>query len=129
MSFTATFKSQLSAAGVILGGTGASKQGSGELRVNEDFAAATVDQLVNVASIVAQQKAFGLLASVDMTIKTNNAGAPTDTINLLAGEEIVWHDGLASVFPNPFTADITDLFVTSVLAGNLQIYILEDATP
>lgn len=69
-------------------------------------------------------------ATVDMTVETNDAETPDDTITLKAGKALTWelnesHFGAGGV---PFSANVTALFVTSVAAGVLTISPIVDPT-
>ena len=56
-----------------------------------------------------------------LTLKTNSSSAPDDTITITAGVPLVWHyqSGLA----NPFTADVTSIFLTNAGATAANVYI------
>jgi hypothetical protein len=61
--------------------------------------------------VVANLQSVYLLSNVDVTIKTNDATTPASTINLKANKPILWF--VDSGYTNPFTADVTQLFVSN----------------
>lgn len=69
----------------------------------------------DVAFPFARLKSYVLYSPVAMTIKTNSSGAPDDTIALPAGELVAWNT--SSLHPKLFTADVTQFFITNVLAA------------
>jgi len=123
---------------LTLGWSGDGRELAKEIEVTADGAIAprqiavpdeSVDLLVNLAIDYSQLKAIILLATVDMTIETNDGSSPDDTIALRANEPYVWHDN--AYWANPFTADVTALYVTNAsgAAGTLYVDGLEDASP
>lgn len=64
----------------------------------------------NFALDISQVKALMIWAAggLGMTLKTNSASTPTDTLVLVENEPVVWSPGLNSA-TNPITADITSL--------------------
>lgn len=79
--------------------------------------------------LIADLKSIFILATQDMTLKTNSSGAPPETLDLLAGKPYVWHEG--SYFANLLATDITKFFVTNASGadGQLDVEALYDATP
>ena len=73
-----------------------------------------------------QVKSFIIKSAVACTIKTNSSSVPDDTITLVAGEPLQWRDGDA--FDNPFTADVSSIFISAAAAGAFQMYVLHDPT-
>lgn len=73
-------------------------------------------------------KSFFVSSDQDVTIKTNNSGAPIDTLTVKANKPIVWMDGIGIA---PITADITSLFITNASGSAASIKILAgwDPTP
>lgn len=89
---------------------------------------ATADQKA-VSIDVSQIKSLFFTSTRDVTVKTNNSGAPDDTLSLKAGKPLVWWDD--SGYSCPLTTDVTDLFVANASGGNATLQlrmILEPAT-
>jgi hypothetical protein len=57
-----------------------------------------------------------------LTLKTNNSGSPTDTLNLVVGSPIIWFPGGA--IANPFTGDVSSLYLTNTTALNAFRFIV-----
>jgi LysM repeat protein len=74
-------------------------------------------------------KFFYMLASVDMTVKTNSTSAPGNTIALVANKPYYW--AYDSGIAQPLAADVTTIYasVPGGSAGTLQVRSMEDATP
>jgi hypothetical protein len=72
---------------------------------------------------VASTQAIFLLSSSNLTLKTNSASSPGNTINLVAGVPLMW-DASAGYYPCPFTVDVTGFFCTCTAAALLQASIL-----
>jgi len=116
---------------------GANERVDGEVTItadseaNADIALAIddADVQVNLSVIVAQLKSLYIKATTGVTIKTNDAETPDDTINLVEGQVLQWDTD--SPFANPFTEDVTALYVSEndSTAGELTIRTLQDATP
>lgn len=83
--------------------------------------------LVNVGIPYANLKAIFLLATVAMTLKTNDSGDPDDTIELAANVPLAWITG--GTGSNPFTVDVAAIYVTAAAAGTLKIIGGYDPTP
>jgi hypothetical protein len=56
---------------------------------------------------------------MDCTVKTNSTSAPGNTLNLKAGRDHSWERS-PGYYPNPFTADVTVLYITTVAAGRIR---------
>lgn len=68
---------------------------------------AEYDQTLTVAAL----KSVVLYSDQALTIKTNSSSAPQDTINLVAGQAIVWQP--AGGFSAPFAGNVTKFFLTN----------------
>lgn len=68
------------------------------------------------------------ISTVNMTLKFNSTGSPAPEIVLVAGELIHWDVGMFAanntLFPNPFTANVTAVYCTNTAAGTLNISVL-----
>lgn len=99
-----------------------------ENNLDEAIPDATTDGLVAWACDLTQMKSIYMVSDQDLSIDTNSAHPGTDEFELKANEPLVWTEncGLA----NPFSADVTALYVTnsSGSTANLKIRKLEDPT-
>lgn len=89
----------------------------------------TTDQQVDIGIDVSTIEAIYMLSDQDIAVETNNGTTPDDTISLAANKPYVWTaDGY---FANPFSADITALFLTNAsgAAADFQLEVLHDSTP
>jgi hypothetical protein len=91
--------------------------------------ATTTDKQVEAAFTYADIKAFFCQANGALTIETNNATTPTDTLTIAgtaakpSGMAYV-SDGTSSFGENPFTADVTTLYVTNAGAEEVDFYMV-----
>jgi hypothetical protein len=100
--------------------------GEVNLAINEDIVANQTDHEIDAAIPVAPKlQAFLLYCDQNVTVKTNNSGAPTDTINLSAGVPFFWI-GSGSV---PLAGAITKFFVTNTTACTFQVRALFNTSP
>ncbi len=79
--------------------------------------------------LIADLKSVFILATQDMTLKTNSTGAPDETLNLLAGKPYEWQEG--SYFANLLGTNIAKFYVSNASGadGQLDVEALYDATP
>lgn len=92
---------------------------------------ATVNGRFKMSITLADVKGFAISASKACTVKTNSTSVPDDTIMLAAGVGKSWFTG-DPAGARLITADVTDIYVTPVNAGEaplLKIQIGSDATP
>jgi hypothetical protein len=111
MSFTHRVTSQyIDDTGVAIGGTNTY---SGTVEKNYDnagLAGGTTNQSVAITFTRATLQSLVMNASQPTTILTNSTSSPGNTINLAAGQTIIWtYDSTA---PNPFTVDVTVLYIS-----------------
>lgn len=87
------------------------------------------DYEVVIAIDFSELKSLFIAADQDLTLETNSGAVPDDTISLKADAPMVWNED--SYFSNPFTADVTSIFVTNAsgVATTLIIEVVQDATP
>jgi hypothetical protein len=68
------------------------------------------------------------VSTVAMTLKFNSSGSPVPDIVLIAGQLLHWDVNMFAsnntLFPNPFTANVTAVYCTCTTAGNLNISVL-----
>lgn len=108
---------------------GLSFSGSSATEVSESVPTASTDAGIVIAIDVSAVKAFYIVSSAAITVETNDGSSPDDTLNLLAGQPYVWHTGSYDSFL--LTADVTVLYITNAsgATANIEIRVLQDATP
>lgn len=104
-----------------------SKTAEAQIRMDVPIGATQTDKVVEVAFPYDGLVSLLLSSDVAMTLETNSGSAPDDTINLAANQPLEWHDDMP--YANPFTADVTALYVTNTAVGTLKIRALYDPTP
>lgn len=105
--------------------------GDGKISLRPTIPASSTNFSVTpFAFAIANVKSIWLKCNKAATLKTNDSGTPQDTIALAAGVPKVWNADMTSG-ENPFSADITALFVTmaDTAAAELELDIILDATP
>jgi hypothetical protein len=87
------------------------------------------NQLITLTIDVSALKSILIVSTVAMTLKTNDSGAPQDTIALTAGVPIMEYVG--DISGAMFAGDVTAFYVSNASGseGTLTIKILEDGTP
>jgi len=82
-----------------------------------------------VALDVSEIKAIVISSNVQVTLKTNDADAPDDTIVIKAGVPYIWN--LDSYHALLLTDDVTSIFVVNATlnAANIKIAAVVDSTP
>ena len=123
MSVTINFSSSVNTNGSGTLSSSYSEVGTTAVTINNQFAASSTNVLYTVSWTVASMQAIFLLATVDMTIKTNSSSTPAQTISLKAGRPLRW--GVSEgYFSNPITSDVTAFYVTCTAAGFLRGYVV-----
>lgn len=86
---------------------------------SEAIALDATDYNIVIGIDVSSLQVFAMKAGQDLTVKTNNSGAPQETISLVADRPIVWQEGDAALF----AGDVTGVFVTNAsgVATTLEI--------
>lgn len=104
-------------------------QGDGEADYDGIVPALAVNMEIDVTVPHAAIRSMVLFAATAMTVKTNSSSAPTDTIPLAEGTQIVWNTNHSEACP--FTADVTKLFISNPgsVAGAFKFRALLDSTP
>lgn len=102
--------------------------GSSETDLSESISVGTDTPLV-VAIDVSAVKSFYVVSDRQVTLETNNASAPTNTLTLKAGVPYLWNTDSYDTFK--LTGDVTIIYVTNASGGTAQLEfrILQDATP
>jgi hypothetical protein len=73
--------------------------------------ASTTNKEVPLAFDLTGMLGLVIWADGDLTVKTNDSGSPDDTLAFKAGRPLVWLKDTPAA--NPFTADVTTLFLTN----------------
>lgn len=78
---------------------------------------------------VSQAKSVFMVATVDMTVKVNSSGSPTETLHLKANEEYEWHTN--SLHALVLETDITKVYVSNPGSedGTFRFHAIYDPTP
>jgi len=79
------------------------------------IAANATDALIDIAFPLTGLQSVCLWSDTNLTVKTNNATTPGQTLSLLAGVAVQW--GAGSGATNPITAAVTSLYVTNATAA------------
>lgn len=97
---------------------------SAELALDLATPAATTDQLTTLAISATKTTALYIVSDVDLVLKTNDATTPQETINLSAGNPLVWD--VNSYHPFPFSGDVTAIYTSNASGqqSNLNVRIL-----
>jgi hypothetical protein len=100
--------------------------GDVQVAIDQEIPAGAVNQSILVALDVSQVRMIVLKSDVAMTIRTNNAGSPANTINLLANVAYEWGQGGYSSLL--LTVDVTAFFVSNpgTANGRLQMLAIVD---
>jgi hypothetical protein len=93
--------------------------GDMELNVTLTIPANTTNQAIVIAITQTDLLSVCLYANgAALTVKTNSSGSPQDTIALVSGQCLVWTlqtDGIGKI---PFSANVTEFFVTNATSGS-----------
>lgn len=97
--------------------------------VGESVPDSTTDQAVNIALDVSAIASIYIVSTQALTIETNSATVPDNTITLVANVPYIWHTG--SYFTNLLTVDVTVLYLTNAsgAAATFNLRCVQDATP
>jgi hypothetical protein len=98
-------------------------------KVSAAVDAETADVEVSLAFAVAQLAAVYILSDQDVTLETNSASVPDDTIALKADTAVEWTaDGGNAC---PITVDVTGIYLSNagLTAATVKIRVVTDATP
>ena len=103
--------------------------GEGRVSIDQPVTDGLTDLEIAMTLDVSQVTAFYMVADQDMTVETNNAGAPVDTIVLKANVPYVWNSDTYDTFL--LGTDVTKLFLTngSGTDGTFKLEAVYDATP
>ncbi len=100
----------------------------GAIDVDTTVPGPTTDKEVDIALDVSKMSGMFLLSDQTITLETNVAGSPVDTLTLTAGLPIVWFTGCG--LPNPLTTDVTKIFLTNAgtSLATVKFRFLQDVT-
>jgi hypothetical protein len=128
MSFSMTFTEAVSS---DEGQLSYSKEVTADLKIAVDVVVpdSTVDKEVDVALDYDKIQGIYIVSDQNLTLETNVAGTPVDTINLVANVPYVWHADSYCIIK--FTADVTKIFLTNASGeeANFKMRVLVDSTP
>ncbi len=102
--------------------------GDGQLSRSIAVPESTTDMEVAAVIDVDQIQSLYIKSDKDMTLETNSASSPIDTIALLAGVPYIWNVGDYS--PCLFGTDVTAIFLTTGVVGAavFEMEVLVDST-
>ena len=126
--FSQTITEIVAASGV---GISSSNTFSGDGRSGRSVTvpASTTDHFVDLAINVSEIQSIYMVSDQALTVETNSASVPDDTIVLIAGRPYIW--SVNSYFANLFTTDVTALYLTNAVGTDavFQLEVVVDATP
>lgn len=95
-----------------------------EMALDDQVAASTTNKEFDLSLTQANIKSMVLYSDQAVTVKTNSATSPSDTINLAAKIQLVWNTD--SHFSIPFSGNVTKFFITNSggVAANLKFRFL-----
>ena len=104
-----------------------SYSGDAEINLDDTVAGPSTHKQYNVSCVAADIKSLCIYSDKALTLKTNSTTVPGNTINVLAGKQIVWNLDHAELCP--ITTSVTTLYVTNAgtTTANLKIRILSDS--
>jgi len=128
MTVSAVITNTWSSGGTVRSGTITRTAGL-LLRYGETIPNDSTDEEVACVIDVSELKGLYMKCARALTVKTNDAVAPDDTISLAAGEPLAW--AVDNNVDCPLTVDVTALFVTLAAGADavLEIEVLVDPTP
>ncbi len=83
---------------------------------------------IDWAFTLADAKAYAICATQDCTVKTNDSGAPQETLTLKANQALVWRENDPSTM-HFLSDDITKIYVTNTTALTIKFGHVVDITP
>lgn len=99
--------------------------------VAESVPDSTTDQLIVISIDISEIASIYIVSTQDMTLETNNATTPIDTIALQANVPYVWNPDLNSYYTNKFTTDVTAIYLTNASGSTatFDLRCIYDSTP
>jgi len=106
-----------------------SAQGDGPIEAEVDVPGSTTDQEVTIQIDVDKVEFLMILSDQDVTLETNNASTPDDTINLKANRPYLWWKNHYDSFL--LTVDVTKVYLTNAGANAAVVSFVgvQDITP
>lgn len=106
-----------------------SKTSGADATISEAIADGSTNTLVACAFDYTKVVMCYVVSTVDMTLKTNSSGSPTQTIALKAGVPLAWNDSQPTSL-RVFTANVTALYLTNASGddGTFTLAVLVDPT-
>lgn len=98
-------------------------------QIDETIAASATDTEVAAEVDVSELKAVFIESDQNVTLETNSAGTPDDTLSLLADRPYIWDENAYNSCL--LTTDITALFFSNAgdADANVTLFFLYDPTP
>jgi hypothetical protein len=121
ISHTRSYSVRSSAGGTV--SSSYTEAGNSEQSIDQSVAAGSTGVLINVAFTRAGLQSFQLVSDQPCTIALNTNTSPPQTIALKAGMPFDWSVS-PGYFSNPFSVDVTALFVTTTLGTRIRGRIL-----
>jgi len=84
-----------------------------EAGVDAVVAAGQTNKEWDIALTVANIRSMVLFCDQNVTLKTNSTSSPQDTINLVAGKEVVFTSDGAAGGAVPFAGNVTKFYITN----------------
>jgi len=127
MAFTHTFNKGWTNGGAPINKAVDVSAGS---EINIEESVPTGNLTIGFGVDISALKGLYILASGNLTLRTNDNDSPDDELAIHGNQPLVW-SGTDGYFSNPFGADIATLIAENPGAGNvtLQIRALVDPTP
>ena len=97
-------------------------EGDVEVAISQTIVASAANVEVLVAIDISALQSIVIKSSTNCTVKTNDSGAPDDTITLVAGVPYVWT--INSYAASELTADVSKIFVTNLQAAEQTFQLL-----
>ncbi len=103
--------------------------GEAEANVSVSVPDSSTDFEITLGIDVSEIKSIVISSNQVITLETNDGTTPDDTFAITANNPLIWN--VDSPAANPFSADITALFVTNASgsAATFNVRCIVDATP
>jgi len=123
-------KIEVNAGGVVVSGQKTYEEEL-DTSVEVEVAGTTTDKEVLLSIDISQLTSLIMVSDQDLTVETNSASVPDDTITLAANVPYVWNADLYGQASTKLTADVTALYLTNAgaTAATFKCEILYDPTP
>lgn len=117
--------------GVTLYSDNNSYTDSAVLKIDEAIATGVTDEEIAMVLDVSEISMIFMISDQDISVQTNNGGAPDETFTLTANIPHLWHTDNIMAASNPWATDVTALFITNASGStaNFELVALYDSTP